>query len=198
MNLLVISDLHLGASRPAGRTGDYIADVDRKLEEIIQLAHSEKVAAVLCAGDVFHRPAPAYSVLGRFQTFLERLDRRFITVPGSHDLFGNNLDVLYRTAIGFFMRIGSIELLSEVTQKATRVGNMSVGIAGSKVLDIEIVHGSVLPEPDFGDYTLLRNYNTLARLVVVGHYHDGYELATVNGTTFVCTGSVVRTSAKAS
>lgn len=199
MNLLALADLHLGASKPAGRLGDYIVDVDRKLEEIVDIADRYNVAAVLCAGDIFHRPAPTYSVLVRFQTFLERLNRHFISIPGSHDLFGNNLDVLYRTAIGFFDRIcDQFVLLSEVTQMATRVGTMSIGVSGSKVLDIELVHGLVLPVPDFGEFVLLQNYETSAKIVVVGHYHDGYDIATVNGTTFVCPGSVVRTSAKAS
>lgn len=179
--------------------GNYIADVDKKLEEIAHIANDYNVAAVLCAGDVFHKPAPAYSVLIRFQTFLERLNRRFITIPGSHDLFGNNLDALYRTAIGFFDRIcPRFELLCEVTHKATRVGTIAIGITGSKVLDVEMVHGSVLPVEDFGDYILLRNYKTSAKVVLVGHYHDGYELTTANESTFICPGSVVRTSAKAS
>lgn len=199
MNLLALTDLHLAANRPAGRLGDYTTDVDAKLSELVRIANKYNVAAVICAGDVFHRPAPAYSVLVRFQAFLEHLNRRFITIPGSHDLFGNNLDALYRTAIGFLDRVyDRFELLSDVTYKATRVATMSIGVAGSKVLDIEMVHGSVLPKPDFGEYTLLSNYDTSARVVLVGHYHDGYEQVTVNGTTFVCPGSVVRTSAKAS
>jgi predicted phosphodiesterase len=197
MNLLALADLHLEASKPVGRLGDYVADVDDKLKEIVDIADQFNVAAVLCAGDVFHRPAPTFSVLVRFQAFLERLNRRFISIPGSHDLFGNNLDTLYRTAIGFLSRVyDRFELLSEVTEKVTRVGTMSIGISGSGVLDIEMVHGLVLPIPDFGEYTLLQNYKTSAKIVLVGHYHDGYGLVTVDGVTFICPGSVVRTAAK--
>lgn len=193
-----MTDLHLGAGRPAGRLGNYIADVDRKLEEIVHIANDYNAAAILCAGDVFHKPAPAYSALIRFQAFMEKLHRRFITIPGSHDLFGSNLDALYRTAIGFLDRVHpQFELLCEATHMATRVGTISIGASGSKVLDIEMVHGSVLPTKDFGDYVLLKDYKTSARAVLVGHYHDGYDLVTVDDTTFICPGSVVRTSAKA-
>ena len=198
MLLLALTDLHLAANKPAGRLGDYVADVEAKLDEIVYLAHKYNVAAVICAGDIFHRPAPAYSVLVRFQAFLERLNRRFIAIPGSHDLFGNNLDALHRTAIGFLDRVYvRFELLYEPFN-ATRVANMSIGNAASSVLDVEMVHGSVLPKPDFGEFTLLQDYKTAAKLVFVGHYHDGYDQATVNGTTFLCPGSLVRTSAKAS
>lgn len=195
MNLLILTDLHLSATRPAGRIGDYVADVDTKLSEIIDIARTYSVAAVLCAGDLFHRPDVSFSAVYRFISFLERLNRRFITIPGSHDLFGNNLDTLHRTAIGILDRLGCIELLRPDSRHATRVGSMSVGIAGSEVLDIELVHGAVLLQPDFGEYILLEHYKTDARIVVVGHYHNGYEIATVNGHTFVCPGSLVRTSA---
>lgn len=198
MNLLALTDLHLAANKPAGRLGDYVADVDLKLDEVISLAYRYKVAAVLCAGDIFHRPAPAYSVLVRFQSFLERLNRRFISIPGSHDLFGNNLDALHRTAIGFMDRVcPHFELLREPFN-ATRVTSMSIGNASSEVLDIEMVHGAVLPKPDFGEFTLLKDYKTSAKVVLVGHYHDGYKQAEVGGTTFLCPGSLIRTSAKAS
>ncbi len=134
----------------------------------------------------------------RFQTFLERLNRRFIAIPGSHDLFGNNLDALHRTAVGFMSRVCTrFELLYEPFN-ATRVAHIAIGNAASSVLDIEMVHGAVLPKPDFGEFTLLKDYKTSAKLVLVGHYHDGYDQATVNGTTFLCPGSLVRTSAKAS
>lgn len=199
MKLMALTDLHLGASRPAGRVGDYVADVDRKLSEVIDIANNLNVAAVLCAGDVFHSPTPTYSTLVRFQTFLERLNRRFIAIPGSHDLFGNNLDALYRTAIGFFDRVSDkFELLSEITRRTTRVGTVTVGVSGSKVLGIEMVHGSVLPTSDFGEYTLLRNYVSVAKIVLVGHYHSGYELIrNTDGVLFVCPGSLVRTTAQA-
>jgi len=91
--------------------------------------------------------------------------------------------------------LGCIELLLPELRPATRVGSMSVGIAGSKVFDIELVHGAVLPKPDFGEYTLLENYKTDARIVVVGHYHNGYDAVEVNGHMFVCPGSLIRTSA---
>lgn len=198
MSLLVLSDIHMSASKPAGRTGDYIADVDAKLHEVADLAREIKVEAVLCAGDIFHRSAPTLSVVARFLTFLEWLDIRFITIPGSHDLVGNNLDVLYRTAIGLLDRLGLIELLTPVTKDVTRVGSFVIGSPYVDVPDIKLVHESIVPEPVFGEYTLLEDYEARSRIVIVGHEHSGYDLKTIGDTTYVCPGSLVRTIARES
>ena len=58
MSLVVITDLHISASRPAGRLGDFASDVDTKLREVIDIVREVEAEAVLCAGDVFHQPVP--------------------------------------------------------------------------------------------------------------------------------------------
>jgi exonuclease SbcD len=74
---------------------------------------------------------------------------------------------------------------------------MAIGTPQSLVQGIELVHGSVLPKPELvGDYTLIEDYKTNARLVIVGHYHSGYDLIVDNGTTYLCPGSIVRTQAQ--
>jgi len=199
MNLVVITDLHISAGRPVGRLGDFASDVDVKLREVVKIVREVGAEVVLCAGDVFHHPVPALSAVDRFIDFLDLLDTRFITIPGSHDLIGNNLDVLNRTAIGLLSRLGKLELLSSVTNDVTDVGDITVGIPGDVAHDIELVHGLILPKPDlFGDFTLVGEYNTCAQIVVVGHVHNGYDLTTVDHTTFVCPGSLVRTIAQQS
>jgi len=195
-----MTDTHMSASRPAGRVGDYVGDVDRKLQEVADIANEVGVSAVLHAGDIFHSPAPAFSAVVRFLNFLEKIgEARLISIPGSHDLFGNNLDSLYRTAIGFLDRVGMIELLCSATKNTTRVEPFTIGARSSRVSGIELVHDVVLPTPELvGEYTLLSDYKTMARIVIVGHYHGGYDLITVNGVTFVCPGSLVRTVAQKS
>lgn len=202
MNLVVITDLHMSAGRPAGRLGDFAADVDAKLLEVVEVVREVDAYAVLCAGDVFHSPVPALSAVNRFIDFLDlirHLDTRFITIPGSHDLIGNNLDALNRTAIGLLNRLGKLELLSSVTDSVVDVGDLTVGIPDTVAHDIELVHGSVIPKPDlFGEFTLIGEYRTRSKIVIVGHVHGGYPLETIGETTFVCPGSLVRTIAQPS
>lgn len=199
MNLVVITDLHMSAGRPAGRLGDYAADVDMKLREVIEVVRDVSAEAVLCAGDVFHHPVPALSAVARFIDFLDLLATRFITIPGSHDLIGNNLDALNRTTIGLLSRLGKLELLSAVTNDVIAVGDFLIGIPGDVAHDIELVHKSIIPKPDlFGEFTLLGEYSTGSKIVIVGHVHGGYPLETIGETTFVCPGSLVRTIAQQS
>lgn len=202
MDLVVITDLHMSAGRPAGRLGDYAADVNTKLQEVVEIVREVDAYAVLCAGDVFHNPVPALSAVDRFIDFLdliERLDARFITIPGSHDLIGNNLEALNRTAIGLLNRLGKLELLSSVTDSVVDVGDFTVGIPGDVAHDIELVHESIIPKPDlFGEFTLIGEYRTGSKIVIVGHVHGGYPLETIDETTFVCPGSLARTIAQSS
>jgi len=188
----------MSAGRPAGRLGNYVADVALKLYEVAKIAHEVDASAVLCAGDVFHHSVPALSAVDRFLDFLDFLDRRFVTIPGSHDLVGNNLDALSRTAIGLLDRLGKIKLLSSITDDVFPVDHFVVGIHGGASHNVELVHRSVSPKPEFGEYTLLGDYRTCAKVVVVGHVHGGYDLTTVGRTTFVCPGSLVRTVAQRS
>lgn len=199
MNLVVITDLHISAGRPAGRLGDFASDVDMKLREVVKVVHEVKAEAVLCAGDVFHSPVPALSAVDRFIDFLDLLCTRFITIPGSHDLIGNNLEALNRTTIGLLHRLDELELLSSATYDTVSVGELTVGIPCGVAHDIELVHESVVPKPDlFGVYTLLGDYKSKSKIVIVGHVHGGYPLETADGTTFVCPGSLVRTIAQQS
>jgi len=194
MSLLILTDLHLTANKPAGRIGDFISDVDKKLDEVLQITRDNNIEAILCAGDVFHRPDVPYSTVARFVSFLERLHIKFITISGSHDLFGNNLDALYRTALGLLERLNMVELLYPDIRPATRIGGITVGISGTNT-DIELAHGSILPKPEMGEYTLIKDYKTRSKIVVVGHYHNGYDIVKSNNTKFICPGSLVRVSA---
>ncbi len=199
MNLVVVTDLHISAGKPAGRLGDFASDVDKKLREVVQIVHKVNAVAVLCAGDVFHSPVAALSAVDRFIDFLDLLETRFITIPGSHDLIGNNLDALNRTTIGLLHRLDKLELLSYATYDTVEVEDLVIGIPCDVAHDIELVHESVVPKPDlFGVYTLLGDYTSKSKIVIVGHVHNGYPLETVNRTTFVCPGSLVRTIAQQS
>ena len=199
MSVLLISDTHIAAGNPKGRKGDYAADINKKLEEVVRLANDNSVSEVICTGDIFHRPTPAYSAISSFVNFVKALSCPFVAIPGSHDLIGGNLDVLHRTAIGLLHQLGLITLLSSTTQTSYEGANCVIGTKFSDACDIELTHELVTPKPDlFGEYTLIGEYSTKASLVAVGHYHTGYEMDSVNDTIFICPGSIARTQAQQS
>ena len=199
MSVLLISDTHIAAGNPKGRKGDYASDIKDKLAEIAKLANEHSVSEVICAGDVFHMPTPAYSAMSNFVKFVKELPCPFVTIPGSHDLKGGNLDVLHQTAVGLLYQLGIITLLSSSTQVSYEGIDCIIGTKFAETCDIELTHEFVTPKPDlFGDYTLTGEYQTEATLVAVGHYHNGYVTETVNNTIYVCPGSIARTQAQQS
>ncbi len=85
MKLLHIADLHLGK-----RVCEYpmLEDQRAVLNEILEIARAEGVAAVLIAGDVYDRPVPPQEAVKLLSELLYKLSGEDITVcmiAGNHD-----------------------------------------------------------------------------------------------------------------
>ncbi|MBQ8164242.1 MAG: exonuclease SbcCD subunit D [Clostridia bacterium] len=85
MKFLHIADLHIGK-----RVNEFSMIEDQKyiLNEIIKIIDSEKVQAVLIAGDVYDKAVPSAEAVQLFDTFLTRLVKKKIAVfavSGNHD-----------------------------------------------------------------------------------------------------------------
>lgn len=91
MKLLATGDLHLGAGADLGLTaGARLAEQEHVLEQIVDLAIAEQVAAVLFAGDAFEGPSVTPEQYAAFQRPLRRLQAAAIplvaiTGNGRHD-----------------------------------------------------------------------------------------------------------------
>ena len=85
MKFLHLSDLHLGRSL---LDYDLIEDQSYILDQIISLAVSRHVDAVLVAGDIYDRAIPSEAAVNLFDNFLCRLAKEDIAVfiiSGNHD-----------------------------------------------------------------------------------------------------------------
>ncbi|GAH66040.1 unnamed protein product [marine sediment metagenome] len=60
MRLLFFTDSHLRSATPPGRTDSYPRSLKKKFEIIKRIKDKEKVDVILCGGDVFDRPTPAF------------------------------------------------------------------------------------------------------------------------------------------
>lgn len=85
MKFLHISDLHIGK-----RVNEFSMTEDQKyiLGQILHIAESEHVDAVLIAGDVYDKPVPsaeAVQVLDWFLTELADRGKTVFAVAGNHD-----------------------------------------------------------------------------------------------------------------
>lgn len=85
MKLLHISDLHIGKKF---RETDFTPDQIHILNEIVEIADTEKPEGIIIAGDVYDRSVPPAGAVNIFDDFLTKLEMRGINVfiiSGNHD-----------------------------------------------------------------------------------------------------------------
>ena len=85
MRFLHIADLHLGK-----QMNDLLLldDQEAVLDQIIHIAHEEKVDAVLIAGDVYQRTTPQAEAMALFDRFVSQLvenGKKVFVISGNHD-----------------------------------------------------------------------------------------------------------------
>lgn len=109
MKFLLMSDMHLRASRPQNRVDDYLEAQNRKLDFIIDQYHKYDCECILQAGDLFDSPKAAHatvaSLLGKM-TGGSQYDRDpriyggkvcMLGVLGQHDVYMHSLASYPRT-----------------------------------------------------------------------------------------------------
>ena len=85
MRFLHIADLHLGKQM---NDLSLLPDQEYILEQIISIAQSEQVDAVLIAGDVYQRSSPQAEAMALFDSFVTRLvslGKQVFVISGNHD-----------------------------------------------------------------------------------------------------------------
>jgi len=205
MKILFFTDSHLRSTTPPGRIDSYSKSLEKKFEMIHAIKDKEEVDVVLCGGDVFHTPTPAFRLLREYIEIFKKLSPIYV-VDGSHDKFGYSETTLERTALGIMEAAGVVTLLN---RKGVTIDNVHfVGIPHTFDLDtdpknyfvkkgkeevlIEVAHGMVVPNKFFGDYTLISELETEADYLFCGHYHPGFNLVKKRNTTIINPGSLGR------
>ena len=85
MKLLHTSDLHLGKKI---KNVSLLEDQEEALSSILSIAKTNKIDAMILAGDIFDKGVPSVNALNLFQTFLENCKKSDIPVyiiAGNHD-----------------------------------------------------------------------------------------------------------------
>ena len=85
MRFLHLADLHLGRQL---NDRSLLADQEAVLKQILSVADSEKVDAVLIAGDVYQRSSPQAEAVALFDSFVSRLascGKKVFVISGNHD-----------------------------------------------------------------------------------------------------------------
>ncbi len=217
MKFLYFTDLHYRGTSPRARKDDFPKALEAKLAEIFELARRHQVAAILSGGDDTDRPDPNISVLLRLADVLKQAPVPIYTVAGNHSIFGYNPDTLSRSILGVLeafevikvIRPGeSVSFKDDVDVLITGYGfDATVDVDGHEyrtpaepgVINIHIVHGMLLKEAaPYGKFTLVKDVQTEAHVILTGHDHHGYGLIRrPDGKIFCNPGGVARLTASA-
>lgn len=114
MDLLVISDLHLGLEGSMTSEGGYVPQfqLEELIEDIEDARQETGASRILVNGDLKHEFATTrYSEQKEIEEFMEFLDREFdevIVVKGNHDTFIENIVEKHGTLSDFHMEEGTL------------------------------------------------------------------------------------------
>lgn len=169
---------------------------------------------VVHGGDLFHTPDVSNKFTGEIAKVIKKWGVDTYVVPGNHDLYGYNTATLYNTKLGLLASTGIIKILDRLHPLIIKKGNFKLGIDGQEYyedidkgnpgdfsvtdlsvdLNILVYHGMLLDHKFFSNvpHTLIDDVMTSADLVLAGHYHPGFDLKDVNGTTYCNPGSGLR------
>jgi exonuclease SbcD len=218
LRLLYITDTHIRGTSPANRLDNFPDTLKMKLNEVVSLAESFSVEAVLHGGDVFDVPAPSPSVVGEFLSIFNRCKVPIYGVIGNHDVFAHNPQTLDRTMLGLANRLGIIQIIHPGERVYVEKDGQRVQLTGQHFhvdldrrdpkLDycvqklnadvaIHIVHG-MLMDRKFMDgvaHTVIDQIvDTEADLTLCGHNHLGFRDTEKDGKYFLNPGAIVRLS----
>jgi DNA repair protein SbcC/Rad50 len=245
MKFLYFGDKHYRATSPENRLDDFRETMKRKTEEIIELGKKHKVSAFLQPGDFLDTPNPPLDYVAEVMQMWSGIDifdilskltsgepydqeevlkslKNFVPligIAGNHELFGNNLNTLPKTMIGFINKIGLMKFATKENPFYFFTDDgLKIAITGTHYhLDIDspehiddyvvdeklgdyhihMVHG-YLTDKSKGDlfrHTLIDQIkHTKADLTITGHDHIGFPITEVDGKYFVNPGAIPRLS----
>ena len=207
MKLLYFTDAHLRGTTPRSRNDDYLLAMEQKFDEISEIIRDNNIEAVLNGGDLFHTPSPAYSVVSTFTKKMKSWGIPIYSVIGSHDRYGYNASTLNRTAKGMLEAAGIVQIIDsplEISKGLFICGNSHDIDLDDSPLNyymprpenceymIQLVHGMLVETPFFGKHTLIKDVDTDADLVLIGHFHFGFGPIVKGKTTYLNIGSLGR------
>lgn len=217
MKLLYITDTHLRGTTPENRKDNLPQNLKAKLQEVVEMAASYDVFALLHGGDLFDLAVPGLAVTAELLQPLKELKCPIYIVPGNHDLYGRNLFTLPRTLLGFLGRMGNLNLVGEEPIYLDD-GDIRVQLSGTPYhydvdrgdgskyiikkrncdVAVHLAHGMLVDKSIFpgADYILIDSIKeeTEADFTLIGHNHLGFAPYEYQGKWFINPGGLVRLS----
>ena len=213
MRFLHITDTHVTAKNPSSRLDVYYVSVLRKFSELGAIIQRDEVDAVIHTGDLFHTSRVSLKVANQLVEIIRSWNVPVYVVPGNHDIDGYNIKTINQTMLGMLSSTGVVTLLTRETPVEFTEEGYKIRIEGQEYYEhidqgpindyrfeepadfnILAIHSMLLDKPYFPDipHTLIKDVETDANMVLVGHYHPGFKEVNLNGTWFFNPGSLLR------
>ena len=208
MNKFIFTtDWHIVFKQPGSRTDDIVNKQFEKLDYFVELCNKEAPDFIIHGGDLFDGPRNADpTVLNKVIKILRKLKAPMYYVPGSHDLYGYNLNSYKQSYIGTLEASNCIYILNEkgIYQfaKDLYVGILPCQLTNKledyimfKDCDIIISHNMITDMSVPYDHILIsdlaKTFNR--KIFLCGHNHKPFYHME-NNNLFVNTGPLIRTS----
>lgn len=213
MKILLMTDTHVSFKNPASRTDVFSNTILNKFGEVGEIIKNKGIDLVLHGGDFFHSPTISLRFAGTIANILRTWGVPIYVVPGNHDLVGYNIKTLDQTMLGLYANTGVIKLLTRSNPIMFNINGKTLNIEGQEYykdidtgdekdykcfnngdLNILVAHSMLLEKPFIEGiaHSVIKDIKTNADIIYTGHYHPGYKTVTVDGTTFINNGSLLR------
>jgi DNA repair exonuclease SbcCD nuclease subunit len=204
MKIIYTTDWHLCSKCPGKRKEDDFFKLEMaKVDEIVNFAIQNNIDLIIHGGDFFDSPKIDYWLLNIMISKFQKLNDYHIPVllvPGSHDMYGYNVDSLKSTAVGALVETGLIKILNGKKQIGDRVFyGMPATLthtlemyANIEPKSVVVSHNMITPISVPYSHILLQTIPNLGSIFLTGHYHR-YLMCRSNDNVFINTGPLIRT-----
>ena len=201
------TDWHICFHQPSCRVDDIIKTQLNKLSSLVDICNQELPDFIIMGGDLFDSPRSSDpSILNSVISILKKLKSPFFYVPGSHDIYGYNLDSYKQSFIGTLEASGCINVLHDKAiykfPSDLLIGVMPCQLSNKvddylifKDCDIIVTHNSVSDISLPYEHILIKDLAQLfnGKIFLCGHIHKSFYIME-NNNLFVNTGPLIRTS----
>lgn len=207
MKFVCLSDIHLSSENSEARLDNLVETQFEKLEFVLKLAMGEK-AAILQAGDMFHRPR-SWLLLPIVIDLLKKYAVSIYAVFGQHDTYFYSTETKDRTSLGILVKAGLFMPLS--IDKPVIVQGVALYGAnfGQNLCDLKrsregytigVIHHSISDKPLWPghQFTPADKYledNPDYDFILVGDIHRRFEVKSKDGRQLINTGPMLRREA---
>lgn len=217
IKIIVVGDVHNIGNNPSCRK-DFFPDVlNKKIEEIVEIANTENADMILFTGDLSHSPDTANQIIKRFGENLLKLNCPAYTIIGNHDIYGGNINSTERSKIGILDAFDIVKIIPNNERIYINKDDITLQITGQSFrVDIDtaenkkdfytvkkenadwaihLVHGFLIDTSlPFSHTSVNEITDTEADITVSGHLHYPF-FKEVDNKVFFNPGAVGRITA---